>query len=60
MPSKSVKQHNLMEAVAHDPGFAARAHIPQSVGQDFAKADKSDKSYKKRQRIGKIIKHMSK
>lgn len=40
MPSKSRKQHNLMEAVAHDPGFAKRVGIPQSVGEDFAEADK--------------------
>lgn len=29
-----------MEAVAHDPGFAKRAGVPQSVGEDFATADK--------------------
>jgi hypothetical protein len=28
-----------MEAVSHDPGFAKRAGIPQSVGTDFVKAD---------------------
>lgn len=39
MPSTSQKQHNLMEAVAHDPGFAKKAGIPQSVGTDFVKAD---------------------
>ena len=41
MPSKSAKQHNLMEAVAHDPGFAKKAGVPQSVGQDFVAADKA-------------------
>lgn len=40
MPSKSPAQHRLMEAVAHDPTFAKKAGIPQSVGQDFASADK--------------------
>lgn len=39
MPSQSAKQHRLMEAVAHDPGFAKRAGIPQRVGQDFVTAD---------------------
>jgi hypothetical protein len=34
-----------MEAVAHDPGFAKKAGVPQSVGQDFADADKG-KSFK--------------
>ena len=40
MPSVSAKQHRLMEAVAHNPDFAKKAGIPQSVGQDFASADK--------------------
>ena len=40
MPSTSAKQHRFMEAVAHNPAFAKKAGIPQSVGQDFAKADK--------------------
>jgi hypothetical protein len=40
MPSKSAKQHNLMEAVAHSPKFAKKVGIPQSVGKDFAAADK--------------------
>lgn len=40
MPSKSPSQHRLMEAVAHNPGFAKKVGIPQSVGKDFAKADK--------------------
>jgi hypothetical protein len=39
MPSKSKAQHNLMEAVAHNPGFAKKVGIPQKVGKDFAKAD---------------------
>jgi len=39
MPSKSQKQHNFMEAAAHDPGFAAAHHIPTSVAKDFADAD---------------------
>lgn len=40
MPSKSPAQHHLMEAVAHNPAFAKKVGIPQSVGQDFADADK--------------------
>lgn len=39
MPSRSKSQHNLMEAVAHDPKFAKKAGIPQKVGKDFAAAD---------------------
>lgn len=40
MPSKSGKQHRLMEAVAHNPGFAKKVGIKQSVGKDFSNADK--------------------
>lgn len=32
-----------MEAVAHDPGFAKKAGISQSVGKDFAAADEGKK-----------------
>ena len=46
MPSKSKKQHNLMEAVAHNPKFAKKVGIPQKVGKDFAAADKG-KPFKK-------------
>lgn len=48
MPSVSQKQHNLMEAVAHDPGFAKKAGIKQSVGQDFANADKASGKFRKK------------
>ena len=43
MPSVSKKQHNFMEAIAHSPSFAKKAGVPQSVGKDFAKADKGHK-----------------
>jgi len=43
MPSTSKKQHNFMEAVAHNPAFAKKAGVPQSVGQDFSSADKGRK-----------------
>ena len=46
MPSVSKKQHNFMEAIAHSPEFAKKAGVPQSVGKDFAKADKG-KTFKK-------------
>jgi len=32
-----------MEAVAHSPAFAKKVGVPQSVGQDFNKADKGRK-----------------
>lgn len=40
MPSKSAKQHRMMEAVKHNPKFAKKAGIPQGVGRDFVAADK--------------------
>jgi len=43
MPSKSKAQHNLMEGVAHNAAFAKKVGIPQSVGRDFAEADKEKK-----------------
>jgi hypothetical protein len=43
MPSVSKKQHYFMEAVAHNPAFARKAGVPQSVGKEFAAADKGHK-----------------
>ena len=43
MPSSSKKQHNFMNAVAHNPAFAKKAGVPQSVGKDFSNADKGRK-----------------
>ena len=43
MPSTSKKQHNFMAAVAHNPAFAKKAGVPQSVGKDFNEADKGRK-----------------
>ena len=41
MPSKSPAQRRLMEAAAHTPG--GYGGVPQSVGKDFAQADKAKK-----------------
>jgi hypothetical protein len=46
MPTTSKKQHNFMEAVAHNPLFAKKVGVPQSVGQDFSNADKG-KTFKR-------------
>lgn len=43
MPSSSRKQHDFMQAVAHSPSFAKKVGVPQSVGKDFATADKGRK-----------------
>ena len=43
MPSVSKKQKNFMAAVAHNPEFAKKAGVPQSVGKEFNQADKGRK-----------------
>jgi hypothetical protein len=43
MPSTSKKQHNFMAAIAHNPAFAKKVGITQSVGKDFNEADKGKK-----------------
>ena len=41
MPSKSPAQKRLMAAVAHNPAFAKKVDIPQSVGREFYRADQA-------------------
>ncbi len=53
MPSSSAKQHRFMEAIAHSPSFAKKAGVPQSVGKDFAAADKG-KTFKKGGNVKKM------
>lgn len=48
MPSTSAKQHRFMEAVAHNKDFAKKVGVPQSVGKDFAAADKAESKRKRR------------
>ena len=43
VPSVSKKQHNFMEAIAHNPAFSKKVGVSQSVGKDFATADKGKK-----------------
>jgi hypothetical protein len=46
MPAKSAKQKRLMDAAAHNPAFAKKVGIPQSVAMDFSKASKGKKFQK--------------
>ena len=57
MPSTSSKQARFMAAASHNPKFAKKVGIPQSVAKDFNKADtdtgilkksKSDQLYGKK------------
>lgn len=40
MPSSTFKQARTMAGAAHNPQFAAKVGIPQSVARDFNQADK--------------------
>ena len=66
MPSSSKKQHNFMEAIAHSPSFAKKVGVPQSVGKDFATADKGRKFSKggdmaeSKKMVGKEVAFMKK
>lgn len=39
-----------MEAIAHNPEFAKKAGVPQSVGKDFADADKASGKFKSKKK----------
>ena len=43
MPSTSDKQRRFMAAAAHDPSFAKRVGIPQSVAREYNQADRGKK-----------------
>ena len=53
----------MMAAVAHDPAFAKKVGIPQSVGRDFNQADKwtgirrapEDRTAEQRQRLAQAL-----
>jgi hypothetical protein len=43
MPSKSAAQARMMAAAAHDPKFAKKVGVPQSVAKDYNRADTGSK-----------------
>jgi transposase len=43
MPSHSVAQHNLMEAVLHSTNVSRKTGIPKGVALDFVKEDSQGK-----------------
>ena len=55
MPSKSPNQHRLMEAVAHNPAFAKKVGIPQSVGKEFSAADHARKLHEQGKRQAAMV-----
>ena len=46
MASKTLAQHKLMLAVAHNKAFAKKVGIPMSVAKDFMAADKKAGKFK--------------
>jgi hypothetical protein len=48
MPATSEKQKKFMDAVAHNPAFAKKTGVPQSVGKEFSEASKGIKFRKDR------------
>jgi hypothetical protein len=65
VPSVSGKQHRFMAAVASNPKFAKKAGVPQSVGEEFLKADKGRKfagggEMESKKMVGKEIAFMKK
>lgn len=56
MPSKSKAQAKLMAAAAHNPEFARKVGIPQSVAKEYNRADTGTKILKRDDNPGtKII-----
>lgn len=58
MPAKSAKQERFMQAIAHNPAFAKKVGVPQSVGKEFTKAGGGMAESKKM--IGKEVAFMKK
>ena len=50
MPSKSKKQARMMAAAAHNPEFAEKVGVPQSVAKEFNKADQKKGTLKKKKK----------
>ncbi len=45
-----------MEAIAHSKAFAKKAGVPQSVGKEFAAADKAGGKFMKKKTTQELIK----
>lgn len=59
MPTVSKKQEKFMQAVAHNPKFAKKAGIPQSVGREFTKSEGGEMKESKKM-VGKELAFMKK
>lgn len=52
MPSKTKKQERTMRAAAHDPEFARKMNIPQTVAREYEAADKRKRAMGRRRGRG--------
>jgi len=59
VPAKSAKQERFMQAVAHNPAFAKKAGVPQSVGREFTKS-KGGEMKESKAMVGKELAFMKK
>jgi hypothetical protein len=59
MPAVSKKQEKFMQAVAHNPKFAKKAGVPQSVGREFTKSEGGEMKESKKM-VGKELAFMKK
>ena len=60
MPTHSAKQERLMQAVAHNPKFAKKVGIPQSVGKEFVGKSKGGEMKESKAMMGKEVAFMKK
>lgn len=54
MPSKSPKQARTMAAAAHDPAFAKKVGVPQTVAKEFNEADTGTERLKDAMRVKRM------
>jgi hypothetical protein len=59
VPAKSAKQERFMQAVAHNPAFAKKTGVPQSVGREFTKS-KGGEMKESKKMVGKELAFMKK
>jgi len=55
MPSSTLKQAKFMRAVSHNPKFAKKVGVSQSVGKDFEAADKKEGKFQGRKKRNTIV-----
>jgi hypothetical protein len=54
MPSLTKKQHNFMQAAKHNPYFARKAGISQTVASEFIAADQKAGKFQKKKAHRKV------